>query len=143
MSELQKKVDSLLKPNPLPGGYLVPAVAPEDDPEQILCRQLLYLAQAQTLMAIVCQMILPWKTHAHLFFYSQGTLWPSMRTMQGPLVAEELIYLCVRTDIQPFCVNWCFPCKQPGCWVSFGHVKVKETSVICLVTHMPMTRETQ
>jgi hypothetical protein len=73
MQQLQKKVESLLKPNPLRGGYLVPAVAPEDDPEQILSRQFLYLAQAQTLMAILCMMMLPWKTHAHLFFYSQGT----------------------------------------------------------------------
>jgi hypothetical protein len=72
MQQLQKKAETLLKPNPLPGGYLVPAVAPEDDPQQILCRQLLYLAQAQTMMAILCQVMLPWKTHAHLFFYSLG-----------------------------------------------------------------------
>jgi hypothetical protein len=63
VKELQKKLKSLLKPNPLPGGYHVPAVAPEEDPEQILQRQFLYLAQAQTIMAIHCQfMLCPWKT---------------------------------------------------------------------------------
>jgi hypothetical protein len=75
VKEIQKKVKSLLKANPLPKGYLVPALAPEDDPEQILQRQFLYLTQAQTIRAIHCQFELPWKIHpCQWIFYSQGDL---------------------------------------------------------------------
>lgn len=76
VKELQKKAKSMLRPNPLPGGHLIPAVAPEDDPEQILYRHFLYIAQAQTIMAIRSQFTLPWKQRADHLFYSQGEAHP-------------------------------------------------------------------